>query len=336
MQCVGDGLRSLRSTGRQPAGYAAPMGPILNVVLPIFAIMAAGYAAGRFRVLGAESSEALNRYVYFVALPALFFISLARVPLSEVFNLSFLGAYGGGAAATFVLAVAVTKFAFPNRIGALGLAGLSAIFANTGYMGIPLLMLAFGEAGMLPAIISTILNGAVIMAFGIVLLELDAHQGKGGLVVLKNVLLGVARSPLVLSAAAGLAVSGLALPLPPALGAFCDLLGASAGPCALFAIGLFMVGKSPTAGAAEVSWLVFLKLLVQPLITWVLAFHVFVMEPVWAAGAVIQSALPTGALVFVLAQQYGTYVQRSTAAIMASTVVSLVTLSALFVYLGIG
>jgi predicted permease len=312
------------------------MGPILNVVFPIFAIMAAGYAAGRFRLLGSESSEALNRFVYFIALPALFFVSMARVSLAEVFNLPFLGAYGGGAAVTFVIAVVVAKYAFPNRLGALGLAGLSAIFANTGYMGIPLLMLAYGEAGMLPAIISTILNGAVIMAFGIVLLELDVHQGEGSLTVLQNALRGVVRSPLVLSAVAGLAVSGFGIPLPQAVGTFCDILGASAGPCALFAIGLFMVGKSPTAGAVEVSWLVFLKLLVQPLITWLLAFHLFTMEPVWAAGAVIQSALPTGALVFVLAQQYGIYVQRSTAVIMASTVISLVTLSALFVYLGIG
>lgn len=312
------------------------MGPILNVVFPIFAIMAAGYAAGRFGILGKESSEALNRFVYFVALPSLFFVSMARVSLDEVFNLPFLGAYGGGAAATFAIAVAVAKFAFPNRLGALGLAGLSAIFSNTGYMGIPLLMLAFGEAGMLPAIISTILNGAVIMALGIVLLELDVHQGKSGLVVLQNVLRGVVRSPLVLSAAAGLLASGLGIPLPQALATFCDLLGASAGPCALFAIGLFLVGKSPTAGMTEVSWLVFLKLLVQPLITWWLAFSVFTMEPVWAAGALVQSALPTGALVFVLAQQYGIYVQRSTAVILASTVLSLFTLSALFVWFGIG
>jgi predicted permease len=312
------------------------MGPILNVVFPVFAIMAAGYAAGRFRLLGGESSEALNRYVYFVALPALFFVSMARVPLEDAFNLPFLGAFGGGAAATFVLAVVVARFAFPNRLGALGLAGLSGIFANTGYMGIPLLMLAFGEAGMLPAIVSTILNGAVIMALGIVLLELDVHQGEGGLVVLGNALRGVIRSPLVLSAAGGLLVSGFGIPLPRALATFCDILGASAGPCALFAIGLFMVGKSFTAGMTEVSWLVLLKLLVQPLITWALAFHVFTMDPVWAAGALIQSALPTGALVFVLAQQYGIYVQRSTAVIMISTVLSIVTLSALFLYLGIG
>ena len=313
-----------------------PMGPVLNVVFPVFAIMLAGYACGRFRILGNESSEALNRFVYFIALPALFFVSMVRVSLDQVFNLPFLAAYGGGVAVTFALAIVVARLAFPNRLGALGLAGLSAIFSNTGYMGIPLLMLAFGEAGMLPAIITTILNGAVIMAVGIALLELDVHRGKGGLTVLRGVLAGILRSPLVISAVAGLAASGFGIPLPKAVATFCDILGAAAGPCALFAIGLFMVGKSFTAGMTEVGWLVLLKLLVQPLVTWWLAFHVFTMDPVWAAGALIQSALPTGALVFVLAQQYGLYIQRSTAVIMISTVVSLATLSLLFVTLGIG
>ena len=326
----------LRSTGTREGGKVRAMGPILNVVFPVFAIMLAGYVSGRFRLLGNESSEALNRFVYFIALPALFFISMARVSLDQVFNLPFLAAYGGGVAVTFVLAFVVARFAFPNRLGALGLGGLSAIFSNTGYMGIPLLMLAFGEAGMLPAIITTILNGAVIMAIGIALLELDVQKGKSGLAVLVGVLRGILRSPLVLSAAAGLAASGFGLPVPRAVATFCDILGASAGPCALFAIGLFMVGKSFTAGMTEVSWLVLLKLVVQPLVTWWLAFQVFTMDPVWAAGALIQSALPTGALVFVLAQQYGIFVQRSTAVIMISTVVSLGTLSALFVYLGIG
>src|SRR3546814_20985846 len=126
---------------------------------------------------------------------------MARVSLGEVFNLPFLGAYGGGAAATFVLAVAVAKFAFPNRLGALGLAGLSAIFSTTGYMGIPLLMLAFDAAVMMPAVITPILTGAVIMAFDIVLLEVVVHQVQSRLVVMQHVPRGVRRSPLVLSVA---------------------------------------------------------------------------------------------------------------------------------------
>ena len=60
------------------------------------------------------------------------------------------------------------------------------------------------------------------------------------------------------------------------------------------------------------------------------------MDRLWAASAVTLAALPTGSLVFVLAQQYGVYTQRATAAILVSTVLSVVTLFALFALLGIG
>ena len=55
------------------------------------------------------------------------------------------------------------------------------------------------------------------------------------------------------------------------------------------------------------------------------------LTPFWANAAVILAALPTGVTVFVIAQRYGIYVQRSSALILVSTVLSLVTLSALFV-----
>ena len=58
------------------------------------------------------------------------------------------------------------------------------------------------------------------------------------------------------------------------------------------------------------------------------------MDRLWAVSAVVLAALPAGALVFVLAQQYGTYTQRSTSAILASTVLSVLTLSVLFAVIG--
>ena len=310
------------------------MSAIVEVVLPVFAIMLAGYLGGRFGLLGQPSSEALNRFVYFAALPALFFVSIARVELGEAFNLPFLLAYGGGVVITAVVAVLVARFAFQNSLGGLTLHGLSATFANVGYLGIPLLLTAYGEAATLPAIVATVFSGTVMMGIGVALLELSEGLGQGPLAMLKKVLLGIVRSPLVVAALIGIAfsLSGLALPTP--LATFCDILGAAAAPCALFAIGLFMVGKSFTAGAGEVSWLVVLKLFVQPAVTWWLATRVFEMEAIWATSAVILAALPTAALVFVLAQQYEVYIQRSTAAIMVSTVLSVLTLSLLFPLLG--
>jgi hypothetical protein len=138
----------------------------------------------------------------------------------------------------------------------------------------------------------------------------------------------------VLAAVVGLAWSGLDIPIPEAAGTFFDILAAAAAPCALFAMGLFLVGRSMTTGAGEISWLVALKLLVQPALTYLLAFEVLEMERLWGVSAVVLAALPTGALVFVLAQQYGTYSQRSTSAILASTVLSVFTLSALFALIG--
>lgn len=85
----------------------------------------------------------------------------------------------------------------------------------------------------------------------------------------------------------------------------------AAPPSALFAIGPFMVGRSLTAGAAETSWLVIFKLLVQPAITALIAYGLLNMDPLWSAAAVTLAAPPTGALVFVLAQQYGVYTQRA-------------------------
>ena len=145
----------------------------------------------------------------------------------------------------------------------------------------------------------------------------------------------MSRSPLVLSGIAGIALSATGWGLPSALGTFCDILGAAAPPCALFAMGLFMVGNRMTAGAREVAWLSVLKLAVQPLLTWALATQLVTMDGLWTDAAVILAALPTGSLVFVLAQQYGIYTQRATTTILVTTLLSVVTLSVLFLLLGV-
>jgi hypothetical protein len=313
------------------------MRAVVDVVLPVFGLILVGYLAGRFRLLGQESSEALNRFVYFFALPALLFVGMARVPVAKVFNLPFLAAFLGGIAIIFVIALVVARFAFPGRMAARSLNGLSAVFANTGYMGIPLFLTAFGPEGTLPAVIATVSLGAIVMGIGVIMIELDLSEGGGLGKALGDVLRGVALNPLLIAPVVGLAWSAAGLALPMPLETFCDLLGAAAGPSALFAIGLFLASRSITAlmggrRAVEVVWLMVLKLVGQPLVTWWLA-SLFGLDPFWTASAVILAALPTGALVFVLASQYGLYVERASAMILASTVVSVITLSAIMVIL---
>ncbi len=307
------------------------MQAVLDVVLPVFGIILAGYLAGRFRILGMESSEALNRFTYFFALPALLFIGMARVPVGQVINLPFIATFLGGLFAVFALALLVARWAFPGPLAARTMGALAAVFANTGYMGIPLFLTAFGPEGTLPAVIATVLLGAVVMGTGIILIELDLSKGGGLGKALRDVAFALLRNPLLTAPVAGLVWGALGFPLPAPLATFADILGASAGPCALFAIGLFLATRSLTAlmggrRAIEVTWLMALKLVVQPFVTWLLA-RWFGLDPFWTASAVILAALPTGALVFVMATQYGIYVERASAVILASTIISVVTLS---------
>ena len=312
------------------------MGAILNVVLPVFAIMAAGYLCGRAGILGQDSSRALNGFVYYAALPALFFGSLADTPLASILYWDFITVYGLGLLLVLVPSALLVRFVAGAGLELSMLHGMSAIFSNTGYMGVPLLLLAFGQDGLLPAIITTALHGTVVIIAGIVVLELSRAQSGGGLGPIRTASLAVLRNPLFLSAIAGLLWAASAQPLPEPVKNFMDILGAAAGPCALFAIGLFMVGKPLRAGLGEVLWICVLKLVALPLLVAWLAFFVFDLDPLWAKSAVIQAALPTGALIFVLASTYEVYVQRATSVILLSTVLSVISLSVLFVILGIG
>lgn len=306
------------------------MKPVVSVVLPVFAIILAGYLAGRFRLLGDESSEALNRFVYYVALPVLFFSSMARVEPGAIFNWPFIAAYGGGQAITLVLAMLMARIVFKNRLAESSLFGMAAIFGNTGYMGIPLAIVAFGDPGAFPAILATVFKSSVIIALITALIEVDLSEAGRRRDVARDVVLAVVRNPLVASSALGIAWSFTGLGLSAPIDTFCNILGAAAGPCALFAIGLFLVGKPLRRGLGEVGAMLGFKLVVHPLVTWWLAFRVFDVEPLWATVAVVMAALPAGANCFVLASRYGVYVQRASSAILLSTVAAVVTVSLLF------
>jgi hypothetical protein len=306
------------------------MTPIVNVVLPVFALILAGYAAGRLRWLGEASSDALNRFVYYCALPALFFGSLARMDPARIFDPMFLAAYGGGMLAVYAAALALARVVFKNGPAEASLFAMGGIFANSGYMGIPLALVAFGPAGTLPAIVATVFMSITIVAIVTVLIETDPRRRTEGTRVARDAAFAVFRSPLVMPAFLGVLWSLTGWGLPKPVVTFTDLLGAAAGPCALFAIGLFLVGKPIRQDLGEVGAMVAVKLLVHPFVTWVLAFHVFAVEPQWATVAVVMAALPSGANCFVVAQHYGVYVQRASSGILISTLASVVTVSLLF------
>lgn len=305
------------------------MSVVVNVVLPVFAIILAGWLSGKAKLLGSASSEALNKFVYWMALPPVLFLGTARRPLAELLNGPFIGAFLGSMLMVYALGALIGRMLHKEKPEILCMQGLTACFSNTGYMGIPLFIAYFGADKLAPAILATVIMSAIMVGIAVIWLEFAASHGQGLGKALRDVGKAIAKNPLIVSSAAGVAWS-LLLPqgsVPQPIVTFCELMGAAAGPCALVAIGLFLATRDIKAPIGEIAWVVALKLLVHPLLCWLLIRTLFPMDPFWTASAMILAALPTGALTFVVATQYRTYIERTSAAILVSTVVSVVTLS---------
>lgn len=305
------------------------MEPVFNVVLPVFAIILTGYLCGRAGLLGDSATHALNSFVYWVALPVLFFHAMATVPVDQLFDVTYVGAYMGSITVVYVLGYVASKLMFRNDTGQSSLFAMSTMFANTGYMGIPLAIVAYGEAGALPAIIATVFQTVVFMAIPVCIIEMSRNKGGLG-VALEGTALALVKNPMIVSPILGIAYSFTGLAVPAPVETYATVLGAAAGPCALFALGLFLVGKPISQGKLEVSAMVLLKMIAHPVIAWWLGTQVFDVRADWLPILILMAALPTGATVFVLAQRYQLYVQRASTATLASTVVAVLTLSILF------
>jgi predicted permease len=306
---------------------------ILNVAFPTFAVILVGYLAGRWRILGSEATGGLNAFVSWFALPVLFFGTLARTPVAAVLDPVLMLGFGIVVVATFAAGMLTSRLVARGGLAAMSLQGIAASWGNVGYMGVPLCLAAFGEAGLPPAMLAVIVTSVVAMVFGVMLIELEVAAGHGPLVTFLRAAWNVARNPLPLSIAFGLAWSALGVGLPTPVEKWIDLLGAAAAPCALFAIGLFLSARSVRSGLLEAGLSTLIKLLLQPLAALLVLPWFIDIDSVPGRVALLMAALPTAANAFVLARQFDISVEQNSAAVLLSTGFSVVTVSALLVLL---
>ncbi|HTR87460.1 MAG TPA: AEC family transporter [Reyranella sp.] len=311
------------------------MQSILNIAAPLFGVILTGYFAGRFRILGEEASKALNAFVSYFALPLLFFGTLLRTPVQAVLEPALLLGFSAVTIATFLLAMLASRMASRNRNGlaAMSLQAIAASWGNVGYMGVPLCIAAFGDTGLPPAMLAVIVTSVISMVLGVLLIELEVAIGYGPFETFLNAVWKVLRNPLPLSIVLGLAASATGIDLPTPFVRWVELLGAAASPCALFAIGLFLADKSIRHGMMEAGLIVIIKLLLQPLLALLLLPLFIDLHGVPGQVALLMAALPTAANAFVLARQFDISVEQNTSAVLLSTALSVVTVSALLVWL---
>src|SRR5215210_3046309 len=310
------------------------MQSILNTALPFFALIFCGYAAGRLRLLDETAAAGVNTFVFYFALPAFLFGLMSSSPIGEVVNGPFIGAYvTASLAVIFTLAALVGRWLFEVDRAEAAVQGLAAVLPNTGYMGIPLISAVFGREAAVPIVVGLTLDGVLMIPLGIMIIESSKGHTEGPIHTVLTTFSALARNPLILSIFAGLAFSATGLTPPEPVTNFLELLGGTAGPCALFALGATLAGRQVAGGAAEVSYMTLMKLAVHPAALLLTTTLLFDVDPLWATAALLGAALPIVANVFIVARQYDVYVARTSSAILVSTAVSMISVSALLLVL---
>ncbi|MEJ5081912.1 MULTISPECIES: AEC family transporter [unclassified Ochrobactrum] len=301
----------------------------LIIVLPVFALIFSGWGAFKLNILGPHAIAELNRFVVYLALPALLFDIMANTHGSDLWQPGFISVFLLSSAIAFVLPFLI-RLRGQLSLADNALDGLNAAYPNTGYMGIPLSMIAFGSGVLAATTISIIITVCVTFAFAIVLIEIGLQTEKKPLRLIWKVARSLVRNPLLVAPFLGalMPVTGLTIPAPAET--FLKMLGGAASPCALVALGLFLAQprKIERESINAIAFLVSVKLIVMPLATWLLAVYVFNLPTHLAQSATLLAALPAGTGPFMLAEHYRREAAITSNVILYSTVLSVLTLSA--------
>jgi predicted permease len=309
------------------------MNAVLNAAVPIFALILTGFLAARFGGFDRRATGNLNRFAVYLALPALMFVAMSKITPEQVRQLGFSGAFFGGIAVTFGLGFTLSRWR-GRGMATASIEGLDAGYSNVGFMGIPLCLLAFGQASLPAAIIATLFTACVLFLIAIVLIEVDLHKGATIWPTVRKVGFSILRNPLLIAPCAGLGVGLIGWSMPAPVERFATLLGGAASPCALVCIGLFLAQERAVGhDLMAIGSLVVLKLIVQPAVTAGLVFWVFDVPPLWARSAVLLSALPIGSGPFTIAKLYRLEAGITSGAILMSHVLSVITVSMLVAWL---
>jgi predicted permease len=305
---------------------------LLTIVAPIFAMIGIGYLSAYRQWMTEQGLKGMNAYVFNLALPCLIFNG-ATTPHPGGGATAF--AFFTGCLAAYALAILLGRKILGMKLGEAGTFGLNASFGNSGMIGVPLVLAVYGQPGLgqLLAIIG--LHSLILLPIGTVIGEI-AHGGQAPVLkILRATVVSVLQNPIVLAVLSGFVVYQAGLPVPAVARNFLEMVGASGPPVALFCLGATLVAFDARRDWPSALLCAGMKLLFMPLLVGLVGWAIG-LPPLQMAVAVVTAAMPTGANAFFLSRRYAAGAERSGATVLLSTLLSVVTLTALLLALGAG
>jgi hypothetical protein len=284
------------------------MTPLTETVLFVFSLVALGYLAGLTGYLKPASGEGISEFAVNVAMPLLLFQTMVKSDFHGVTPWSLWGAYFAAAAITWAAGhlVMTRLFGRDARAGIVG--GVSSAYSNVVLLGAPFILGIFGASGFEVLSLLVSVHLPIMMMASIVLFEMfgrGSSETVHPLRVIKSFLRRLFINPLIIGILAGLAWRLTGAPLPDLVERLVDTLADTAGPVALFAMGLSLRRFGISGNIRPALALSGLKLFLMPALVLVFVW-LLGLPPLTAKVAVVAAALPSGINSYLIAVQFNT------------------------------
>ncbi len=301
------------------------IGAILAVILPVFLVMGAGYAAARSGLFPLSATEGLMNYTQNFAVPCLLFRAIVDLDLTTTFRPALLLSFYSGATISFVLGILGARLIFNRRPGESVAIAFAALFSNSVLLGLPIMERAYGPDAMAPNFAIIAIHAPFCYLVGITTMEFTRADGRGLGETARSVARAMFRNSLMIGLAIGFAVNLGHLPYPEPLRDAVEMIADSALPAALFGLGGVLSRYAIRASLGEASMISFLSLIVHPGIAYVLSNWVFALPLEFVRGAVMTAAMAPGVNAYVFANLYNRGQAQVASTVLLATGLTVVT-----------
>lgn len=302
---------------------------ILGITGPIYLAIALGYGATRRGVFSKSDMQVFGKFTLNVALPALLFNALSQRRIGEILNGQYLLAYAVGGMVMLLLGLLWARKVQGHSLSYSSMMAMGVSCPNSGFVGYPIMLLTWGPVAGVALALNMVIENLLLIPLLLALADSDGGQARQWPKVLLQTLKNLTQNPMIWGIVGGFlfSLSGWAMPAP--VGRTVDLFAQASAALSLFVIGGSLVGLKAEGLRGTVTPIVLGKLFLSPLVMWaVLQWGVPIDDPALRGAALLTSALPMLGIFTILSQRHG-HGAISAAALLVTTVVSFVSLSAL-------
>ena len=307
---------------------------IVNVVAPVFALIALGYMAVRLKFFPVRGVDGLVLFVNNFATPCLLFMSMLTSDFRSAFNPAIIVPFYVGALFSLAAGTFIARRFFRNPVEDAVSSGFAAMFTNTLLVGFPVIHRAYGDTAM-PVVFSIVgFHGPVLLTSGMLTMELMRRSGASLGRTLIVAARRIASNPLIWGIGAGVIGNFSGLVLAEPVSAFFTTMGQAVVPAALFGIGGALNEYKMSESWRQALAMSCLKLIIHPLIAYVLMVPILHVDIHVARYGVLLAAMPSGINAYVFATYYNRGANVAANTLLIATVGAALTVSVWLAILG--